>query len=226
MWVGCDGGVYRTDNATGTGNIFTSLNKGLQTLTMNYLGQHPTEDAVVFCGTQDNGGERFTGEETWLYTSGGDSGYFVVNWNDPYKVVDTYVRQRVRRSINRRHPLQLRQLRCAAQRGRRGAVLRSPRRHAVESRRARRGRDPRVRLRAALDQPGLRHQLAVDPQQYAGRRSARRQYQIADLRVGDEALCRHPGGWRLSLRQARDAHGRGRSSTRWAGRARFRSQAS
>ena len=98
MWVGCDGGVYRTDNATGTGDIFTSLNKGLQTLSMNYLGQHPTEDAVVFCGTQDNGGERFTGEESWLYSSGGDSGYFVVNWNDPYKVADTYVYGAVRRS--------------------------------------------------------------------------------------------------------------------------------
>ena len=32
MWVGCDGGVYRTDNATGAGDIFTSLNKGLQRL--------------------------------------------------------------------------------------------------------------------------------------------------------------------------------------------------
>ena len=50
MWVGCDGGVYRTDNAIGTGNIFTSLNKGLQTLSMNYLGQHPTEDEVVHAG--------------------------------------------------------------------------------------------------------------------------------------------------------------------------------
>ena len=98
MWVGCDGGVYRTDDATASGDIFTSLNKGLQTLTMNYLGQHPTEDAVLFCGTQDNGGERFTGEEAWLYTSGGDSGYFVVNWNDPYRVADTYVRGAVRRS--------------------------------------------------------------------------------------------------------------------------------
>lgn len=98
MWVGCDGGVYRTDNPAGTGNIFTSLNKGLQTLTMNFLGQHPTEDAVVFCGTQDNGGGRFTGEEAWLHSSTGDSGFFVVNWNDPYKVIDTYVRRRVRRS--------------------------------------------------------------------------------------------------------------------------------
>ncbi|QOD02650.1 hypothetical protein [Pseudarthrobacter sp. BIM B-2242] len=98
LWVGCDGGVYRTNNATGTGDLFTSLNKGLQTLTLNYLGQHPTEDAVVFSGSQDNGGERFTGEEAWLYTSGGDSGYFVVNWIDPYRVADTYVRGSVRRS--------------------------------------------------------------------------------------------------------------------------------
>jgi len=100
MWVGCDGGVYRTNSPTGSGNIFTSLNKGLQTLTLNYLGQHPTEDAVVFCGSQDNGGERFTGEEAWLYTSGGDSGYFIVNWNDPYRVLDTYVRGSVRRSLD------------------------------------------------------------------------------------------------------------------------------
>ena len=99
MWVGCDGGVYRTNNPTGTGDIFASLNKGLQTMTMNFLGQHPTEDAVLFCGTQDNGGERFTGEEAWLYSSGGDGGYFIVNWNDPYRVLSTYVRGGVNRSI-------------------------------------------------------------------------------------------------------------------------------
>jgi hypothetical protein len=99
LWVGCDGGVYRTNNAAGTGDhLFTSVNMGLQTLTLNYLGHHPTEDAVVFTGSQDNGGERFTGEEAWLYTSGGDSGYFVVNWSDPYRIVDTYVRGSVRRS--------------------------------------------------------------------------------------------------------------------------------
>ena len=99
MWVGCDGGVYRTNNATGAGDIFTSLNKGLQTLTLNYLGQHPSEDAVLFAGSQDNGGERFTGEEAWLYSSGGDSGYYVVNWSDPYRVVDTYVYGAVQRSV-------------------------------------------------------------------------------------------------------------------------------
>ena len=50
-------------------------------------------------GSQDNGGERFTGEEAWLYSSGGDSGYYVVNWSDPYRVVDTYVHGAVQRSV-------------------------------------------------------------------------------------------------------------------------------
>ncbi|OAN70691.1 hypothetical protein A8B78_04355 [Jannaschia sp. EhC01] len=100
MWVGCDGGVFRSDTPTGSGDIFTSLNTGLQTLTLNYLGLHPTEDAVMFAGSQDNGGERYTGEEAWLYTSGGDSGYFIVNWDDPYQVLDTYVRGSVRRSTD------------------------------------------------------------------------------------------------------------------------------
>ncbi len=100
LWLGCDGGVFRSTNPTGTGDIFTARNTGLATLTMNYLAQHPTEDAVLFCGTQDNGGVRFTGEEAWLYSSGGDGGFHVVNWNDPYRVLSTYVFGSVRRSTN------------------------------------------------------------------------------------------------------------------------------
>jgi hypothetical protein len=100
LWVGCDGGVFYSTNPTGSGNIFISRNTGLQTLTMEYLGQHPTEDAVLFAGTQDNGGQRFTGEEAWLYSSGGDAGYAVINWNDPYKVLSTYVYGCIRRSTN------------------------------------------------------------------------------------------------------------------------------
>ena len=100
MWVGCDGGVFYSINPTGTGNIFTARNTGLQTLTMEFLGQHPTEDAVLFAGSQDNGGERFTGEEAWLYSSGGDGGFAIVNWNDSYQILSTYVRGGIRRSID------------------------------------------------------------------------------------------------------------------------------
>ncbi|MBE8516924.1 hypothetical protein ILP97_05240 [Amycolatopsis sp. H6(2020)] len=100
LWVGCDGGVFASTNPTGAGDVFVARNTGLATLTMNYLGQHSTEDAVLFCGTQDNGSVRYTGEEAWLYSSGGDGGHAVINWADPYRVMTTYVRGGVNRSTD------------------------------------------------------------------------------------------------------------------------------
>jgi hypothetical protein len=100
LWVGCDGGVFYSTNPTGSGDIFTACNTGLQTLTMEHLGQHPTEDAVLFAGSQDNGGERFTGEEAWLYSSSSDSGFAIVNWMDPYKILSTRAMGDIRRSTN------------------------------------------------------------------------------------------------------------------------------
>jgi hypothetical protein len=100
LWVGCDGGVFYSTNPTGTGYVFESRNVGLSTLTLNNLGQHPTEDAVLFSGSQDNGGLRYTGEEAWLYSSNGDSGFAVVNWHDPLKVLTTWTSQYVYRSTN------------------------------------------------------------------------------------------------------------------------------
>jgi hypothetical protein len=96
LWVGCDGGVFFSDTATG-GAAFIARNTGLSTLTMEHLSQHPTEDAVLFCGMQDNGTGRFTGEEAWLHMAPGDGGFSVVNWNDPYRVVVTYPSTVVRR---------------------------------------------------------------------------------------------------------------------------------
>ena len=100
LWVGCDGGVFYSTNPTGSGDLFAHRNSGLATLTLEHLGQHPTEDAVLFCGSQDNGGQRFTGEEGWLYSSGGDAGFQLVNWNDPYRILSTYVRGGIRRSVD------------------------------------------------------------------------------------------------------------------------------
>jgi hypothetical protein len=96
LWVGCDGGVFFADNATG-GASFIARNTGLSTLTMEHLSQHPTEDAVLFCGMQDNGTGRFTGEEAWLHMAPGDGGFSVVNWHNPYRVVVTYPSTVVRR---------------------------------------------------------------------------------------------------------------------------------
>ena len=92
LWVVCDGGVFYTHRALGTGHIFESRNKGLQTLTINYLGTHPTEEEVLFCGAQDNGGLRYMGEDVWLHSLPGDGGYYLANWNDPYQIIATYAR--------------------------------------------------------------------------------------------------------------------------------------
>jgi hypothetical protein len=96
LYVGCDGGVFFTNSASGAAT-FEPRNTGLQNLHMEHLGQHPTEDAVLFCGTQDNGTLRFTGEEAWLHSAPGDGGFVVVNWHDPYRVLVTYPNGIVRR---------------------------------------------------------------------------------------------------------------------------------
>jgi hypothetical protein len=90
LWVGCDGGVFHAADAD-TAATFEARNAGLASLTMNHLGLHPDEDAVLFCGTQDNGTTRYTGEEVWLHSAPGDGGYVVVNWRTPLEVLRTYV---------------------------------------------------------------------------------------------------------------------------------------
>jgi photosystem II stability/assembly factor-like uncharacterized protein len=97
LWVGCDGGVFHTLDATGAAS-FEARNTGLSTLMMNHLTLHPTEEAVLFCGTQDNGTSRYTGEEVWLHSAWGDGGFTVINWHDPYRVLRTYICGNIQRA--------------------------------------------------------------------------------------------------------------------------------
>jgi hypothetical protein len=86
LWLGCDGGAFVSNNAKGAAD-FQQRNAGLATLAMNYFSQHPTQPAVIFCGAQDNGTIRYTGEEAWLEVVEADGGYCIVNWNDPYQAL-------------------------------------------------------------------------------------------------------------------------------------------
>lgn len=86
LWLGCDGGAFVSANPAGAAS-FQQRNVGLATLAMNYFSQHPSQVAVIFCGAQDNGTIRYTGEEAWLEVFEADGGYCVVNWNDPYQVI-------------------------------------------------------------------------------------------------------------------------------------------
>jgi len=99
LWVCCDGGVFSTDAARTAADL-TPRNVGLATLTMNHLGTHPSEEAVLFCGTQDNGTTRYTGEHIWLHSGPGDGGYAVINCADPYRILRTYTYGIIYRAID------------------------------------------------------------------------------------------------------------------------------
>jgi hypothetical protein len=95
LWVGCDGGVFSASEPRRAAPRFRHRNSGLQTMSMLHMSAHPTEPGVMFCGTQDNGGQRFTGDPTWYISSGGDCGYCVVHRQTPAQVLTTYVENNV-----------------------------------------------------------------------------------------------------------------------------------
>lgn len=90
LWVGCDGGVFFSSAPTTNGLVFVSKNHGLQTLCINRITNHPNHESAVFCGTQDNGGLRGTGEAVWLYSSPGDCGGMVIHRTNPYQTIAHY----------------------------------------------------------------------------------------------------------------------------------------
>lgn len=83
--VGNDGGVGRTANL---GQSFTPLNAGLGSIQF-YAGisTHPTNDAVIFGGLQDNGTvRRESSSPIWTAVFGGDGGWTQVDQTDPNRV--------------------------------------------------------------------------------------------------------------------------------------------
>ena len=83
LYVGNDGGVYRTPDR---GATWEPLNRGLAITEFEYLAQHPQVDAWLLGGTQDNGTERYEGSGTWFHVSDGDGGDCAVNEDAPATV--------------------------------------------------------------------------------------------------------------------------------------------
>lgn len=102
LWLGCDGGVFYSSNpkSPSTSDIFVPRNSGLTTLMMEHMDQHPTDSNLLFCGTQDNGGLKFSTNHEWLFSSSGDSGFQIINWHDSSKILSSYVYETIRISTN------------------------------------------------------------------------------------------------------------------------------
>jgi photosystem II stability/assembly factor-like uncharacterized protein len=88
LYAGSDGGIYRSDD--GGASWHDSINSGLSLTQFEFTDHHPTSDAVVFGGTQDNGTEQFRNSPVFHHAADGDGGAVVVDQSNPNNVVHTY----------------------------------------------------------------------------------------------------------------------------------------
>ena len=93
LYVGSDGGAYRSDNPTvvAPANIdYTDLNSTLA-ITMYYPGHTAdrSNENVGFGGSQDNGSHRYSGNLAWDLVTSGDGGYTAQDPQFPSTVYTT-----------------------------------------------------------------------------------------------------------------------------------------
>ena len=98
VWIGCDGGLYRS-TASGALGTFTACNGGLATLQMTYLAAHPTLESVAIAGCQDNGTVRWRGGPVWDEPVVADGGGVAIDPNNPYRMLRQYIRATLTRSL-------------------------------------------------------------------------------------------------------------------------------
>ena len=99
VWVGCDGGVFRSGQH-GDEGTFAAVNDGLAVLEPGYVASHPTNPGLVAAGFQDNGTAVRVGDTVWQQTFAGDGGGIVFLPNDP---ADAYIRQYIQASWEGAH---------------------------------------------------------------------------------------------------------------------------
>ena len=97
FYLGNDGGVSKT---TDNGASFSSLNRTLTLSQFIGIAVHPTNPAISYGGTQDNGTQIRSADSTWQEVLTGDGGHVVINPLDPSVVFMTYVRGDIFRVVN------------------------------------------------------------------------------------------------------------------------------
>lgn len=88
LYAGNDGGVYRSTDGGATWD--DSINKGLVITQYEFIDDHPTVDAVVLGGTQDNGTEQYRNSPVFYHADDGDGGFAIINDGNPTNAISTY----------------------------------------------------------------------------------------------------------------------------------------
>ncbi|MCL5995912.1 MAG: hypothetical protein M1546_07635, partial [Chloroflexi bacterium] len=102
VWVGGDGGIYRTSDASQDPPVWQHMSKGIDTLLFIDIGLHPTNRNYIIGGLQDNGVTFTTdGGKSWPGASQGDAGYSAVDPFEPDIVYSTWPLGGFKRNIQR-----------------------------------------------------------------------------------------------------------------------------
>jgi photosystem II stability/assembly factor-like uncharacterized protein len=88
VYAGNDGGIYRSTDGGVTWS--DTINEGPCITQFEFIDQHPTSDAVVFGGTQDNGTEQFRNSPVFNHADDGDGGSCLVDRVQSRNVISTY----------------------------------------------------------------------------------------------------------------------------------------
>lgn len=99
IYVGCDGGVYRSTNA---GSTFTHVNTGINAIQFYRVASHPTNSNILYGGAQDNGNfsTQNKGATSWVFTSSGDGMECFVDYNNGNNVFSSTQNGSLKRSTN------------------------------------------------------------------------------------------------------------------------------
>jgi photosystem II stability/assembly factor-like uncharacterized protein len=92
-----DGGLYRFDESTST---WTELNNGLVITQFYTIAVSQTDPVFMIGGTQDNGGRKRTGINTWAETNGGDAMETAIDPTNSQTIYSTYTYGQLYRSYD------------------------------------------------------------------------------------------------------------------------------
>ncbi len=99
VYLGCDGGVYKSTDA---GATWFNVNNNINTIQFYRAASHPTNSSILFGGAQDNGNFSTSdkGATDWVFETSGDGMECFVDYNDPNYVFMSTQNGSLKRSID------------------------------------------------------------------------------------------------------------------------------
>jgi photosystem II stability/assembly factor-like uncharacterized protein len=88
IYAGSDGGIYASINGGETWS--DSINEGLCITQFEFIDQHPTSDAIIFGGTQDNGTLQYRNSPAFYFSYYGDGGFVSIDNDNPNNIIRQY----------------------------------------------------------------------------------------------------------------------------------------